>query len=168
MVSGLCGSPPPSKTKSDPGHQSQEGRKREGSLRRTTAALMETRRIGMIQNTETEKRFCCFLPYRSQPSSCHCTSHVIAREESKHCLPRDHQHVSHRAEQAFPNRSHCPNVHPYTSPPSQPPLHVRVREIRVVGFLHANVGFDIWKRFLLFLVVVFFVFFLNTLLKPSC
>lgn len=52
------------------------GKEVRGQMGGTTAAWMETTRIGMIQNTQAEKGVRCFLPYCSQPSSCHCTSPV--------------------------------------------------------------------------------------------
>lgn len=108
---------------------------------------------------------CPFLPQTLQIP--------CVRWEGGYSLVRDHKHISHRAEQALQNRSHCPQkVHlsPSVHKPFLPaPFKFSGQGDRgcwVFNLLltasHTNLGFNIWIHFLpLF-------FFLNTLLKPSC
>lgn len=118
------------------------------------------------QKHTNKKSFCCFLPYSLSVLSSPCHRYrkfcVFAREGG-YSLSRDHKHISHRAEQALQNISHCPqmfiSLHLYTSPPFQPPLNFLVREIRVVGSLISSSQFHIQTLASIFGYISCFFFF---------
>lgn len=119
------------------------------------------------QKHTSKKTFCCFLPYSLSvlSSPCHRYKFCVFARKRGYSLSRDHKHISHRAERALQNRSHCPqmfiSLHLYTSLSFQPPLNFLVQETRVVGSLISSSQFHIQTLASIFghISCLFFFFF---------
>lgn len=111
------------------------------------------------QKHTSKKTFCCFLPYSLSvlSSPCHRYKFCVFARKGGYSLSRDHKHISHRAERALQNRSHCPqmfiSLHLYTSlsfkfsSPGDEGCWVFNLLLTVS---HTNLGFNIWTHFLPF------------------
>lgn len=103
---------------------------------------MKLRMIWVIRNTQTK----LFLLPSLQPLSPFPATELVC-SLGKRLLPsHSSQHISHRAQQALQNRSHCPSmftsVYVYTSPSFQLSLNL-VRETGIVGCLISASQFHI-------------------------